>query len=101
MGLKTRGAPSGPVDSEKVTINFAAGTLASHTTTTVTTPLTGVRTTDVVSLSMVSALPAGAELSAGARVTADGVISVTFGNPTPANIAGGSPTIDCLIHRFS
>lgn len=100
MGTKTRSAPSGPYSMQKYSVTLSPGTLASHATTSLTFGLTGVRTTDCVTATLKSALPAGAGL-AGLYVSAAGVVTAQFTNPTPANVTGGTLSVDVVIQRFS
>ena len=101
MGTKTRGGLAGPVDSEKVSLSFAAGNIGTATVTTKTVALTGVRTTDVVTVCPTAALAAGISLSAAAYVSAANELTLYFTNPTAAQVAGGTVEVKALVHRFT
>jgi hypothetical protein len=100
MGTSTRGAPSGPVDSQKSAVYFAAGTLTSLTTKVITQTLSGARVTDFVEVAPLAALPTGVTVGK-AYVSAAGVISIRFANVTTADVAGGNVSLAVLIHKFS
>jgi len=101
MGTKTRGAPSGPVDSIKSTLSIAAvASVNTASTTLITTALTGAVTTDVVSVHPNAALTAGLAVGS-AYVSAAGVVTIPVVNPTAAQVALGNLTLNALLHKFS
>lgn len=101
MATKTRGAPSGPLDSEKTTLSIAgAASVNTNSVTLITAALTGARTTDVVSVSPVAALTAGLSLGSAYVATA-GVVTIPVINATAAQVALGNITLFALVHKFS
>lgn len=98
--IKHRTSSSGPKASERRTVAVTTGNLSASTNTEVTVALSGLVTTDVVTVNPTAALSANVGI-AGARCSAAGVLAVTFNNPTTQAIASSTPTLRVNIVKYN
>lgn len=82
MPQNNRTSPTGRKSGYRRTVTVATGALATQTNTVVTATLTGLATTDVVTVNQASVTTSIAAV--GAFCAAANVLSVVFNNPTAA-----------------
>lgn len=101
MSTKGRSSPSGPTISEKITatFNLAAGG-GANTCVTVTATVTGVRTTDTVTVNVPAGL-SDSVMVVGANVPSDDVVAVRVANPTAVGVTLTTADLDLTIGKFS
>lgn len=100
MANTGKSSPSGPINSRKVTVTVAAGTINTITVTNIDVNVAGLRTTDIIVVNPTAALATGVGV-AGARVKSAGVATISFVNPTAGNVVVGNVDFNVNIFRYS
>lgn len=95
-----RSSPSGPAVSTKTTAAIDHGDVTAVTVKEASVTVSGLRTTDMVTVNPPAAL-AGNLAVAGAHVSAANTLTVALSNPTASTITAGSNTWSVCIHRFT
>ena len=101
MSLKRRGAPSGPIELEKVQVAVDHGTITASTVDVATATVTDARTTDTVKAMSNAALKTNLMMS-GARVSTAGEVEIYVGNvQAVGNLTTGTVTYDLTFGKFT
>ena len=100
MSTKRRGAPSGPLATEKVLVEVDHGTITAATVDVATAAVADARTTDTAVAMSLPALKTGLGM-AGCRVSTAGEVEIYVANPTAGNLTTGTVTYTVTVFKFT
>jgi len=100
MPQNNRVSPTGRKSGYRRTVTVATGSLVTASVTNVTATLTGLATTDVVSVNPTAAPNTGVSVG-NAFCAAANVLTVAFINPTAATISTSNVTLKVAVSKFT